>query len=107
MGSVPAMRIGEYAAWVMSSVGSAFVVFNSGWLAGLTVLVVGTLLTFVISDIRREGGLPRWMIKLVSVGDAWDEYKSRHVKRREKRKEEALRQAQRRAELKRKKREGR
>jgi len=101
MGSVPAMRIGDYVSWIPSVAGSAATTLKAGWLAGLVVLVVVTLLTWVINDIRKAGGLASWAIKLVPVADAWDEYKTRHAKRRGKRKEEELRRARRVAELKR------
>jgi hypothetical protein len=101
MGSVPAMRIGDHLSWIPFVAGSAAAALKAGWLAGLVVLVVATLLTWIVNDIRKAGGLAPWAIKLVSVADAWDEYKTRHAKRRGKRKEEALRRARRVAELKR------
>lgn len=100
-GNGAAMQIGEHVAWAPSFAGSAATVFKAGWLPGLVALVVGTILTFLINDIRKAGGLSPWAIKLVSVFDAWDKYKSRHAIRRGKRKEETLRRERRFAELER------
>jgi hypothetical protein len=91
------MRIGEYVALAPSIASSAATAVKVGWLAGLVVLVV----TFIISDIYRAGGLSKWATKLVPAFDKWDEAWSRHAKRRGKRKEEALSRARRFADLKR------
>lgn len=89
------MRIGEYVAWIPSFAGSATTFFKAGWLAGLVVLVIVTTLTFVFKDIRNEGGFVQWATKLVGVFDAWDEFWTRHAKRRAKRKDEARRRSRR------------
>jgi hypothetical protein len=91
------MRISEHLAWIPSIASSTAATFKVGWLAGLVVLVV----TFVISDIHRAGGLSKWATKLVPAFEKWDEAWSGHARRRGKRKEEALRRARRCADLKR------
>jgi hypothetical protein len=91
------MRISEHLAWIPSIAGFTATAFKVGWLAGLVVLVV----TFVITDIYRAGGLSKWAAKLVPAFEKWDVAWSDHTKRVGKRKEEALKRARRFAELKR------
>jgi hypothetical protein len=99
VGSVPTMQISDHLPWVPSLAGSVAAAFSAGWLAGLVVFVVVATLTFVISDIRRAGGVPAWVAELVPALDKLGRYKVRGRKRRGEGKEDKVRLKRRLAKL--------
>jgi hypothetical protein len=80
------MRQSEFFWWLPPGGVSAATAWTHQWLALLAVVVVAPLLTLLIRDVHRAGGISPWITGMVpalkQVGELRDECAKRRLQRR-------------------------
>ncbi len=100
------MRISDALPVVGPGVGAAALVYQEHWVLASLVLVLGTIVSLIVWDVRRAGGLAAWAEELILAAGDWDEFVDQRKERRDVRRTQHLRERDKRRQLRQRRRKG-
>jgi hypothetical protein len=95
------MRLGDLVLVVPPGAGTALMAVQDQWLSALVVLGAASIVSLIVWDVRRAGGLGAWAQGLLPAVEGWVAFVDRRSRRRATRRSRRRRERQKRREIKR------